>query len=192
MGVLRDTWIAEREQAAAWCRGRSGIPRMLLLLWLGAILVYLWRDPPQRGLFDWPNLFSGVNLGIHELGHIVFGPFGMFMAVLGGSLLQCIAPIAGMVSLRKQGDFFGVAICGGWLSTNLFGVATYMADAQAQQLALVSPFSGHPLHDWHYLFSDLGWLGACEELGFLTKIAATLVMGLSLGLGSWLVWRMLR
>jgi hypothetical protein len=192
MAAEQTWWGVERAAAEDWCRERSGIPRILLLLWMGAILVYLWQDPPQRGLFDWPNLFSGINLGIHELGHILFAPLGMFFGILGGSLVQCLAPIAGIVSLRRQSDYFGLAICGGWLSTNLFGVGTYMADAQAQQLPLVSPFSGHPIHDWNYLFASLGWLEACQGIGFLTKILATLVMGLSIGLGSWLVWKMLR
>ena len=192
MATAQSWWSAELAEAEDWCRERSGLPRLLLLLWLGAILVYLWQDPPQRGLFDWPNLFSGINLGIHELGHIVCAPLGMFVGVLGGSLVQCLAPLAGMATLHRQSDYFGLAICGGWLSTNLFGVGTYMADAQARQLPLVSPFSGHPLHDWNYLFTSLDWLGACEGLGFLMKILATLVMGLSIGFGSWLVWKMVR
>lgn len=175
-----------------WCEGRAALPRLAMLLWLAAILIYLWQDPPQRGLFDWPNLFSGLNLGIHELGHVLMSPFGSFLGILGGSLVQCIAPIAGMVSLHRQWDPFGVVVCGGWLSTNLFGVGTYMADAQARELPLVSPFSGHPLHDWNYLLTELGWLHLCEELGLLTKLLATFVMVASLGAGAWLVWRMTR
>jgi hypothetical protein len=185
-------WSAECAEAAAWCRERSALPRILVLLWLGSILVYLWRDPALGGPFDWPNLFSGINLGIHELGHVVFAPFGMFLGVLGGSLLQCVAPIAGAFVLRRQSDFFGVAVCGGWLATNLFGVGVYVADARAQALPLVSPFSGHPLHDWGYLLGRMGWLGACEELGLLAKLLATAVMALSLALGAWLALRMLQ
>ncbi len=192
MATASTWWCAERAAAEDWCRERSALPRIFPLLWLGAILIYLWQDPPQRGLFDWPNLFSGLNLGIHELGHVLFAPLGMFLGILGGSLVQCLAPIAGMVSLRRQSDYFGLTICGGWLATNLFGVGTYMADAQAQILPLVSPFSGHPIHDWNYLFASLGWLEACEAVGFLTKCLATVVMLGSIGSGSWLVWRMFR
>src|SRR5688500_9156388 len=76
-------WSAERAAAEDWCRERAGVPRILILLWMAAILVYLWQDPPQRGLFDWPNLFSGINLGIHELGHVICSPLGVFVAVLG-------------------------------------------------------------------------------------------------------------
>jgi len=185
-------WVAERERATDWCRERSAVVRIPLLLWLGAILVYLWSDPPQRGLFDWPNLFSGINLGIHELGHVLCSPFGAFVGILGGSLVQCLAPLAGMLCMHRQSDYFGLAVCGGWLSTNLFGVGTYMSDARAQELPLVSPFSGHPLHDWNFLCTRLGWLDACEELGFAVKLLATVVMVASIAFGSWLAWKMLR
>jgi len=192
MTTLSAWWSGERAAAEDWCRERAAAPRALMLVWLAAILVYLWRDPPQRGLFDWPNLFSGINLGIHELGHVVLAPFGMFAGVLGGSLVQCLAPLAGIVTLRRQSDYFGIAVCGGWLATNLFGVGTYMADARARALPLVSPFSGHPLHDWHFLFGEMGLLNACEPIGFATKVLGTLVMLASLGGGGWLVWRMAR
>lgn len=185
-------WSVERAAAEDWCRERAGLPRVLLLVWLAAILVYLWRDPQQRGLFDWPNLFSGINLGVHELGHVVFAPFGAFPGALGGSLLQCLVPVAGMIVLRRQPDFFGVAVCGGWLATNLFGVGAYMADARVRELPLVSPFTSHPMHDWSYLFGELGLLGASEAIGFATKLLATGAMAASLGLGGWLVARMLR
>lgn len=190
MDTVRIWWTAERDAARDWCHERMMAPRILMLLWLGAILVYLWRDPAQPGLFDWPNLFSGINLGIHELGHVAFSPFGMFLGVLGGSLLQCVAPIAGMVVLRRQYDFFGVAICGGWLATNLFGVAVYMGDARAMALPLVSPFSGHPLHDWNYVLGEVGLVQSCEGLAFATKVLATLVMTAAIGFGGWLVWQM--
>ena len=121
----------------------------------------------------------------------MFQPFGMFLAVLGGSLLQVLAPIAGMFSMRRQGDFFGVVMCAGWLSTNLFGVATYAADARLQALPLVSPFSGHPLHDWNYLCTRMGLLDSCEGIGLLLKLLATLVMLLAIGAGAWLVGKMM-
>ncbi len=192
MQSAQNWWRTELDEIEEWCGKRAGLPRALLLLWLAAILVYLWQDPAQRGLLDWPNLFSGINLGIHELGHMLFAPLGMFMGVLGGSLTQCLAPLAGMVSLYRQRDYFGLVVCCGWLSTNFFGVATYMADAQVQLLPLVSPFSGHPLHDWNYLFTSLGWIAGCEEIGFALKLMGAATMPVALGSGSWLVWRMLR
>jgi len=35
----------------------------------------------------------------------------------------------------RQRDYFAIAFCLGWLSTNLVGVGFYMADANAMQFA---------------------------------------------------------
>jgi hypothetical protein len=178
-------------QLRAWCRGRHGAPRALVLAWLAWVLVYLWQDPAIGGLLDFPNLFSGINLGIHELGHMVFRPLGRTMEIAGGSLLQCMAPIAGMVMQRREGDWFGICFCGGWLATNLFSVGVYMADARAQSLPLVSPFSSHPLHDYALLFGDFGLLDSCEQIGLGFKLLASVAMLLSLAGGAVLVGFML-
>ena len=34
-----------------------------------------------------------INLLFHEAGHIIFSPFGQFMTMLGGSLMQVLVPI---------------------------------------------------------------------------------------------------
>ena len=59
-----------------------------------------------------------------------------------------------------RGHYFAVPICGAWLSTNLYSVATYMADARAQQLPLLTV--GDPEfveHDWFVMFSGIHVLG---------------------------------
>ncbi len=63
-------------------------------------LYFLWcaYDPYQWHLID------GVNLVIHEAGHIIFMPFGEFMMIAGGSLFQVIMPaaFAGYFFYHKQ------------------------------------------------------------------------------------------
>ena len=39
-------------------------------------------------------LLDHVDLAVHEAGHVVFAPFGEFLGVAGGSLLQLIVPAA--------------------------------------------------------------------------------------------------
>ena len=53
-------------EAGEWARGRSGWARLPLLLWFGYILRNHLRDP------DYESIFGGLNLAIHEAGHIVF------------------------------------------------------------------------------------------------------------------------
>lgn len=38
-----------------------------------------------------------VDLVFHEAGHVIFGPFGEFIGILGGSLMQVLIP-AGIVA----------------------------------------------------------------------------------------------
>ena len=61
---------------------------------------FLWcaYDPTQWHLID------GVNLLIHEAGHIVFRPFGEFMMIAGGSLFQVIMPLlfVGYFAYQRQ------------------------------------------------------------------------------------------
>ena len=40
------------------------------------------------------GILDTFNLLIHEAGHIVFMPFGHTLSFMGGSLLQCLMPLA--------------------------------------------------------------------------------------------------
>src|SRR4051812_24863367 len=42
------------------------------------------------------------DLVFHEAGHVIFGFFGRFLTVLGGSLLQCLVPIILAVAFLRQ------------------------------------------------------------------------------------------
>jgi hypothetical protein len=142
------------------------------------------------------DVFSGLNLGIHEIGHSLFAPLGEFMTVLGGSLLQCLVPVIAIPMFLRQRDYFAIAISFGWLSTNLFGVATYAADARRQELPLVSPgFAANSeeiTHDWNWLLSHTHLLLYDQQIAQLLRLSATLCMLICLTWGSQLCWQMLR
>jgi len=133
------------------------------------------------------SIFKGINLGIHEIGHIVFSVFGHFIMMAGGTILQCLAPVISIFLFYRQRDFFAIAICFGWLATNLFDVATYVADARAMALPLVSPFGVEAAHDWHYLLGELGILKLDRFLGGLIRIIGSLNMLICLIFGGWLL-----
>ncbi len=173
-------------RAAAWAEGRNGWVRLPLLLWFAWIFSRHLRDP------DYQSLFGGLDLAIHEAGHIVFGPLGDFMAVAGGTILQLAAPlIAGFLFLRQR-DWFAIAVAGCWLSLNLFDVARYASDARAQELPLVSPTSGDPIHDWGYMLGRIGMLHHDLAIARALRGLAIATMLAGLAAGGWLVWRMLR
>jgi hypothetical protein len=179
--------------AMNWCRGRYWWARLPLVVFFAYMLVRHLQDPEYSGLFD------GINLGIHELGHYVFMAFGRFMHAAGGTILQCLAPLISIIVFWRQRDYFAMLLCLGWLSTNLFGVATYMADARAREHFLVAPGVGviapgddNAGHDWTYMFRTTGLMLHDRQIAFWTRALATALMALFLLPGSYLVWRMWR
>jgi hypothetical protein len=175
-----------RNEAAAWCAGRSAWIRLPLLLLFAYILVRHWIDA------DYHSFFFGLNFGIHEMGHYLFGYFGEFIGFAGGTLLQCLVPILSMALFFRQRDFFAIAICFGWLSTNLFYAGWYAADARAMAIPLLSPGGREVQHDWNYLLGAMGLLAWDRTIGFLFRAAASLAMLVCLAAGGWLLGVMIR
>jgi hypothetical protein len=78
---------------------------------------------------------------------------------------------------------------GFWEATNLYGVATYMADARALELPLVTvgASGGEVEHDWNYLFYSLGMLNHDTAIAAAVRVLAFLVLWGSVALGGWMV-----
>jgi hypothetical protein len=171
-----------------WCRGRSWIARLPVWLYLLYVGVEQYQNP------EFWSLFSAINLCIHEGGHILMRPLGDLPHVAGGTLAQLAAPVAAMLILGKQRDYFGVAFALGWLGTNLVGVGYYMADARAQALPLVTAEGGggDTIHDWNYLFGHFGLLAYDERIGVAVRGSAVVVMLAALAFGAWLMIEMAR
>ncbi len=170
----------------AWCRGASAWPRVPLLL-----LVAYWALR-HIGDAEYSSLIDGLNFGVHELGHVLFSPFGEFLAAAGGTLLQCAAPLLAAAMFLRQRDYFAIAFCCAWLATNLFDVARYAGDARARALPLVGLGAGEPQHDWFYLLRELGLLNADRSIAALLRVGGGALFALSLTLGAWLLWEMAR
>ena len=173
------------EAMREWCRGKMWLPRLVLLIWFAHLWVKLISDHYYFPQFSW------LNFGIHELGHFVFMPLGEFMSFLGGSLSQCLVPILSVFMFYHQRDWFAMAFCFGWLSTNLYYVATYIGDARSQSMPLLSPGGGEPRHDWAYLLDKMGILEADHFLASVTRIGAFISMLVFLGIGLYQVWLMI-
>lgn len=144
--------------------------RIPVLAWAAWTWIHHLRDG------DYQGVAKGLNLALHEIGHILFGVFGEFLGILGGTLFQCLCPAIAFAMFLRQRDRFAMAFCFAWLGTNLYDVAAYVADARAMDLELVSPFAGDEIvHDWNWLLSELGWLAHDQSLAgfarFLGSVA---------------------
>jgi len=174
------------EDIREWAEGRLWIPRAPLI----PILVYIGLRHLGDPLYT--SLIGGINLGIHELGHVLLGWAPKFLMILGGTLFQLAAPVAAAFVFLRQRDYYAIGFCGFWLATNLYSVAAYVADARAMMLPLVGVGAGEPEHDWHYLLSTLHLLRLDTTFGFLLRVAAFLFMWGSIAFCCRLLWLMAR
>jgi len=106
---------------------------------------------------------DALNLGIHEVGHLVFLPFGMFMHMIGGSLLQTIIPVAFFVYFLMRAEYFSVCVMLFWIADNVVNVSVYMRDAQVMHLPLLG--GDGSIHDWNWLFTQTGLLQFSQPIG---------------------------
>jgi hypothetical protein len=157
--------------------GANGRDSGVVARWFAAaalsayIAPYLWM-PSRYSLLD------HVDLAIHEAGHVVFAPFGEFMGIAGGSLLQVVVPLAFVAHFAMRDDRFSAAVVLLWVAQSLFNLATYVGDARARLLPLV----GGPdvIHDWEWILLRLRLLdqdrvlaGLVRSLAALTWLSAT-------------------
>ena len=155
------------------------------------LIPFAWIFYRHLAHTEYGSIFAGINLAIHEGGHLFFMWFGSdFLAVAGGTILQCLCPIVTGIMFYKQRDLFAIGIACFWLGTNFAHIAPYAADARAQMLPLVSPFPGAPGHDWNYLLGTLGLLRQDRVIGSAFQVAGILTMGAGI-LGSLWVLRVM-
>jgi hypothetical protein len=140
------------------------ISRPALAAWLvfyAAFLVYAFL---AHGAF---LFIDSANLVVHEGGHNLFGWFGPTLGLWGGTLLQWLVPLLLAIYFFSERQTAGFVFCLFFFFENWLYTATYMADARAQVLPLVT--TGDPdfaEHDFFAIFSNLG------VLNYDTRIAA--------------------
>jgi hypothetical protein len=131
-------------------------------------LYFLWcaYDPRQWHLID------GVNLVIHEAGHIVFMPFGELLTVAGGSLFQVIVPAVFVAYFYRRGQMYSAALVLFWVGESLLNVSIYAGDALDLQLPLLG--GEDSIHDWNHLLSSTGLLPSTHKIAAAIRVAGTL------------------
>ena len=108
------------------------------------------------------------DLVFHEAGHIIFSPFGRFMTVLGGSLMQVLVPVDRRHRIRAAGGSVQRRdLRHGGPGQNLVDLAPYIADARALQLILLGGHTGAEVegHDWEFILTQLGVTHLDHQIG---------------------------
>ena len=104
---------------------------------------------------------------------MIFGFFGRFVAVLGGSLNQVLIPAVCVIAFLHTRQRASAAVALFWTGQSLADVAVYAADGRAMALPLLAEGL---IHDWNYLLGVTGLLHRAEAIGRLMFGAGALLM----------------
>jgi hypothetical protein len=144
------------------------VSRSVLAAWLIFYIAFLAYAFSAHGGF---LFIDSANLVVHEGGHKLFGWFGPTLGLWGGTLLQWLVPflLAGYFLTQRQTT--GFVFCLFFFFENWLYTATYMADARAQALPLVT--TGDPdflEHDFHAIFTSLGVLNHDTRIAAVVRL----------------------
>ncbi len=132
------------------------MPRWAVAAWLAFyafFLVYAFRMHGGYLFID------SANLVVHEGGHMLFSWFGHTLCLWGGTILQWAVPFLLAAYFFQQRQMAAFVFCLFFFFENWLYTATYMADARAMVLPLVTAGDSDFIeHDWNTIFSSLGVL----------------------------------
>ena len=141
---------------------------------------------------DQTPIFVYLNIAVHEVGHVLFRPFGELTMLIMGSGFEVLFPFAlGVVFLVVKRDLVSTAVAWGWAASALASAATYIGDADDGRLALLGATGPDAAGDWERIlgveFFDKVYLadsiaGTVRTFGYVLWIVA-------LGLAIWAIVR---
>jgi hypothetical protein len=137
------------------------------------------------------SFMHNILLPIHEAGHVLFMPFGEFMAILGGSLFQVLLPfVIGVAFLVKQREPFGAAMMLWWTGTSFVDLSPYVWDSLDPQLTLLGGRTGADgPHDWIFLLGKLGAIHRAHGWGTAFHHFGVMLMAAGIAWGAWYCFR---
>ena len=140
---------------------------------------FIWLDMSSNAIGA--SFMHNIDLVFHESGHVIFRPFGWFMTVLGGSLMQLLVPMVVIGAfLFREGNAFGASIGLWWLAQSLMDLAPYINDARAQELMLLGGGTGADMpgmHDWNNILGYLDLLAQDHRIAvFADTLGETLML----------------
>jgi hypothetical protein len=140
------------------------VSRWVIATWLTFYVLFLTYAFNMHGGY---LFIDSANLVVHEGGHLLFRWFGATLCLWGGTILQWLVPFLLATYFFRERQPAAFVFCTFFFFENWLYTATYMADARAMVLPLVT--TGDPdyvEHDWNAIFTSLG------VLPYDTRIAA--------------------
>ena len=122
-------------------------------------------DVPVLGLVD---------LGFHELGHLLTYVFPDLVTALAGSVFQVAVPwgLAAYFFVGRR-DMLGGVFCLAWAGTSAQNASVYIADAPWEYLQLIGGS-----HDWAFILGPEGFdaLHRTEEIAAVVRVGGLVML----------------
>jgi hypothetical protein len=161
-------------------------------LWLFFIYLFIKVLGFQAGAIQ-NILISGmyfIEFGVHEMSHLLFAFMPSIFVAAAGSIGEITFTVLIVIAAMKARSYFAAIFGALWLMLALSSVGSYMADARVQLIPLIGP-GDQPMHDWFYVFSQLGWLQYDTLIGGFVRGIGIMIGAMALGFGLWLIIVML-
>ncbi len=137
-----------------------------------------------------PPGLTYLDIAVHEVGHVVFRPFGELTMLMMGSGSQVLFPLAlAAFALAYRRDLLAGAVLLVWAGEAMGDAATYIADAPRGQLPLLG-VGGEG--DWTRILGPehLARMHLADSYARDVRIAGVLTMLLAVGLCAYGIWRL--
>jgi hypothetical protein len=182
--TLPESWTMRLPFLAALDDDWQPMARWATWAWLAFYALFLFQLARGSGFLPMIDL---VFVPIHEGGHLLFGYFGHALMIAGGTILQLAVPLMLAAYFCLQRQIAGTVFCLFCFFEQFLPIATYMADARAQQLPLLTV--GDPEfveHDWFTMFGAMGVLEHDTQIAAAVRVLGWIGM---FGVVAWLAWR---
>ena len=141
---------------------------------------------------DQTPIFVYLNIAVHEIGHVLFRPFGELTMLIMGSGFEVLFPFAvGVVFLIRKRDLVSTAVSWGWSASALASAATYIADADDGRLALLGATGPDTAGDWERIlgvqFFDKVYLA--DSIAAMVRTAGYVLWFVALAMAAWVIVR---
>jgi hypothetical protein len=118
-----------------------------------------------------------IEFGIHEASHIVFAFLPQILVAAAGSGGEILFTVLVVIAALKYKSYFTAIFGSLWFMLACRSTGNYMSDARSQLLPLIGPGGENTQHDWHFVFSQVGWLAQDHLIGGIVT-AIGIIIGL--------------
>ena len=162
------------------------------------LVIFIWGlrfiFTPMESNYVFDSFWHLVNLPFHEVGHIIFRPFGRLMTSLGGSIAQVLMPlICLVVFLVQTRDTFAASFALWWTGENFMDLAPYINDARSLTLPLLGGNTGrtspYGFHDWEFILQKTKLLRYDHVLANSAYTLGTVLMICAFAWGGYILFK---